>query len=349
MNYSLSSSRSLWSSTVAVPKQIVEKHLKMAGARQLKALLYLLSSAHEAVSAAELADFLCCGEAELEESMAYWVACGVLCPQGEDVQQAQAPAQALPEKEQATVHFAMQPPRAETAEPPVITKVLEAPRLRPQDILNRGREDCRIAGLLNEAQSVLCRSISHSEQEMLVNMVDYYGLKPEVVLMILTYAKSVGKTNTRYLLSMAKDWGDEGIQSMEQAEQKLEEIALCDSQWQTVCQIAELPSKTPTAKQREYTLRWLHQWQVAPELLQRAFEIAKDNEIKKAFPYVDKILLNWRDKQITNLAQLAKLEEQKAAKSGEPIYKKGRISTKASYDIHQIEEESFTETLNFGG
>lgn len=345
MNYALSTARGLWNNTVAVPKIILEQHLKFASARQLKALLYMLSSGEETVSSGELASFLCCEAEELEDIMEYWFACGVV---SRDQQTHMLAEQQKPEPS-GGLRLKLELPEL-PAEPLKITKVMSVPRLSPKDVVNRGNEDASIAGLLREGQSVLCRTISHSEQEMLINMVDYYGLRPEVILMILAYAKGVGKANTRYILSMAKNWGDEGIDSVARAEQKLEEIALCDERWKTVCAIAELPMKTPTAKQRECTDRWLTQWGFCADLVGRAFDIAKDNEIKKTFPYVNKILQNWHENGIKTLSDLAKSEERQEKKTpATSSGGKGRITSEASYDIHQIEAESFAETLKFGG
>lgn len=344
MDYALSTARSLWNNTVAVPKLILDQHLKFASARQLKALLYMLASQNETVSSEELAGFLCCGEEELEDIMEYWFASGVVCRDNTG-QPAKEQDKPRPPK---NLRLKLEAP-ALPAEPAKVTKVLDVPRLTPKDIVNRGNEEPRIAGLLAEAQCVLCRTISHGDQEMLVNMVDYYGLKPEVILMILAYAKGVGKANTRYILKMAKNWGDEGIDSVEQAEHKLEEIARCDERWKIICAIAELPVKTPTSKQREYTDCWMGKWGFSSQLISRAFEIAQDNEIKKAFPYVNKILQNWFDSGIKTLLDLEKSEQNGKTQQKSRASGKGRITSDASYNIKQIEEESFAETLKFGG
>lgn len=344
MNYALSAARSLWSNTVAVPKLILEQHLKFASARQLKALLYLLNSQAESVPAGELAVFLCCTEEEVTDLMEYWFASGII---SRDSQAAPKEPPAFVESYQKQIHLKLEVP-AQAEQPPKATKVLEAPRLTPRDIVNRGNEDTKIAGLLVEAQSVLCRTISHGEQELLVNMVDYYGLKPEVVLMILAFAKSTGKVNVRYISAMAKNWSDEGIDSVEQAEQKLEEISRCSAQWKTVCALAELPQKTPTPKQMELTDCWMNQWGFSAEVVGRAFEIAKDNEIKKTFPYVNRILENWHKDGIRTLSDLARSEE-KEPKRPSHAGGKGRITSEASYDIREIEDESIAETLKFGG
>ena len=70
----------------------------------------------------------------------------------------------------------------------------------------------------------IIRTISHSESEMLVNMVNFYGMKTEIVLMILEYCRSLKEKNknraigTAYILKIAQNWMDEGIETVAQAE-----------------------------------------------------------------------------------------------------------------------------------
>lgn len=52
------------------------------------------------------------------------------------------------------------------------------------------RDSEKLKNLVNEAQKVLGRTISLAEQAIIINMVNYYELKPEVVLMILEYYKN---------------------------------------------------------------------------------------------------------------------------------------------------------------
>lgn len=72
-----------------------------------------------------------------------------------------------------TVH----PPVAEPPKPKKET--LSPPRLTPRDIVTLCRENSALSDLLTEAQTVLGRTISTAEQEMLVNMHIYYERLPK--------------------------------------------------------------------------------------------------------------------------------------------------------------------------
>lgn len=90
---------------------------------------------------------------------------------------------------------------------------------------------------------MLGRTLSHNEREMLVNMVDFYGLKSEIVLMILQYWRSVNeKESSRakgiaYVLKIAQNWLDDGIDTMEAAEEKLMQLEKSNKLWKEIASL----------------------------------------------------------------------------------------------------------------
>lgn len=355
MNYYVSMPGNCWKNAIVIPRFVLDEHLRLVSAKQLKALLFIFSSNAENVSSEKLALFIGCQAEEIDDIMEYWIATGIInrdCSVSQPLlSQLNNFSKEENEKEEEIPQKVTVKITGTNEENMVATKVMDAPRLSPKDVVARANEDKGVAGLLKESQSILCRTISHSEQEMLVNMIDYYGLKPEVVLMILDYSKEAGKANTRYISALAKNWGDEGIDTVAKAAEKLDEIAVNDNRWNEICEIAELQKKHPTPKQREFVNCWLGEWCFSLELVGKAFELAKDNEVKKTFPYVNKILSSWFEKGIKTLSDIADEEEKHSSQQQQPSkkYQKGKLLSPSTYDIDQIEEESFAETLNFGG
>ena len=80
------------------------------------------------------------------------------------------------------------------------------------------RDSQQLTMLLRTAQEVLGKTLSHANQEMILNMVTYYGLPEEVVLTILSYYKSEKEKGraigAAYISAMAKNWADEGITTL---------------------------------------------------------------------------------------------------------------------------------------
>lgn len=85
----------IWGSVFAVPTQIVDRHLKLCGAAQLKVLLTLLRHSNGAMELSELAAAVGLAPGDTQDALNYWLACGVLYAQ-DDAQEALVlrPAQA---------------------------------------------------------------------------------------------------------------------------------------------------------------------------------------------------------------------------------------------------------------
>ena len=82
-----------------------------------------------------------------------------------------------------------------------------------------------------EAQQKLGRTIGYDGQSTLLMIHDQYGLPVEVILMILEYAASQGKTSMAYIAKMGRDWGEREIDTLEKAEEQLTRLRTGQSLW----------------------------------------------------------------------------------------------------------------------
>ncbi|MDE5964494.1 MAG: DnaD domain protein, partial [Eubacterium sp.] len=234
------------------------------------------------------------------------------------------------------------------AEPAVEKKVvkesLSAPRLTPADIINAQRDSSDIAFLLTEAQVILVRTISHAEQEMLVNMVNYYGLKAEVIMMILEFYRSEkerGKSiGISYVNAMAKNWAEEGIDSVADAEAKLQDIAKSDRLWNEIIAITGIRHKRPTAKQREMIKDWFADFDIT--MITLAADIMKENIPEPKLAYMNTIIKKWRKSGITSPSQVKAEQEAYAKSKGEK--NDDRLQSKPTYDLDEYAKFAMNNT-----
>lgn len=332
MDYRVSPFGDIWKNGIFnVPNELVDRYIKMASEYQLKALLFILRNGGCSDSSS-IARALGQTASDIDELLEFWVEEGVIVANGQEAV-IKAPANQLPDKK-------------ETKKPDV-KEAMSAPRLTPKDIVAYLRDDENLRFLLSDAQRVLGRTISHSEQEMLINMVIYYGLKVEVVLMILEFYRSEkekGKTiGISYINSMAKNWAEEGISSIADAEQKLQDIARGNRLWNEVVAITGIRHRQPTAKQREMVDGWFSDFDIA--MITLAADIMKENTPQPALAYVNKILKEWKKKGITSPAQV-QAEQEAFAKSKEDKQdkKSDRLKGKPSYDLEQIKRDAMDNT-----
>lgn len=327
MNYQIAPFGSIWSNGIFnVPADLVDKYLKIASEYQLKALLFILRNGGQA-SSSQIAKALGQTAGDIDDLLELWTEEGILSADGQAV----------------VLKTEMKPIEPKT-EKKVVKESLSAPRLTPADIINAQRDSSDIAFLLTEAQVILGRTISHAEQEMLVNMVNYYGLKAEVIMMILEFYRSEkerGKSiGISYVNAMAKNWAEEGIDSVADAEAKLQDIAKSDRLWNEIIAITGIRHKRPTAKQREMIKEWFSDFDIT--MITLAADIMKENIPEPKLAYMNTIIKKWRKSGITSPSQV-KAEQEAYAKS-KSEKKDDRLQSKPTYDLDEYARFAMNNT-----
>lgn len=301
---------------IAVPKKIATNYLKFTSEYQLKALLIILAK-NAAVSEDEIAKALGCTQADAKDFLEFWVEEGILSCNGEIVEKSRVVSE----------------PRMQEEKKPK-KEITAVPVLSPKDIICLCRENNQLTQCLRHAQEVLGKTLSHVEQELIVNMVTYYGLPCDVVLTILQFykkEKESGKAiGTAYISAMAKNWSDEGIVTLADADEKLKMLEGSDRLWNEIVAISGIRHRNPTIKQREMISRWAEDFSI--EMISLACDIMKENTDKPNLKYVDGVLKNWKKKGIftpSDVENEAKQHsEKKSSDSGSGIDE--------TYDIDEI-------------
>lgn len=320
MVYRINPTGSFWNGgIVCVPKDVIEKNIKFADESKLKVLLLLLSNGGTAETEA-LAKQAGIDVTDAEEALAYWENEGVLL--GDTA--VSAPLQEAP---------------AAPADAKKAFEALPIPNLTPRDIVALCGERRELADLLRSAESILASTLSNAMKSNLINMVTYYGLPVPVVVTLLNYYKEErenGKNiTTRNLQSIAKDWANDGVVTLEEASAKLQELISCDELWNDVIALCRFDYKKPTSAQRKMLLRWRRDFE--KETIFFACNTMKkyNDEDKRSLKIVDNILKEWKRKGLKtpeDVKAQPKKEEKKKAD--------GRLKTKPSFDIEKIKQKS---------
>lgn len=298
---------------IAVPKKIATNYLKLASEYQLKALLIIFSKSG-GVTEDEIARSLGCTREDAKEFLEFWVEEGLLSCDGEIVQRQETVPEIKEEKK----------PKKES---------VPVPRLSPRDIVCICRENQELTQCLRHSQEVLGKTLSHIEQELIVNMVTYYGLPCDVVLTILQFykkEKESGKAiGTAYISAMAKDWSEQGIVTLADADEKLKALESSNRLWKEIVAISGVRHRSPTVKQREMIERWAEDFGI--EMISIACDIMKENTDKPSLKYVDGVLKNWKKKGIFTPVDVA--NEEKAHNDKK---QSGSSDIDDTYDIDEI-------------
>lgn len=263
--------------TFAVPSSVVDKHIKMASAAQLKVLLCVFRNPFLEISAASIAERLRMSESDVCDALKFWAEAELLNFDGES-------EAAAPEPKKTVRAAALKPTREEVA--------------------RRGLENREIAYLLQQAEQKFGRALRQNEQSTLVWLHDDEGMAVSVLLMLIEFAISDGKANIGFIEKTAVSWLDSGVETLSDAESKINEIYRNRSSWAAVCRAFGLERRLPGKKEQEFAERWINEVKMSDEMLREAYSRCVDNTGKYSLPYINKILEKWHKEGVTEPSQI---------------------------------------------
>ena len=325
-------SPSAFGNMFAIPAAIVDENLKMAGAVQLKSILYMFRHFYSGKnpSLEEISKAIGYDVDLVEDAMMFWLERGIVSKVEDDLGEQLKPAEKIAEV------------KSEAKKEEIKEKtVSEIPVLKPshEQVAKRCSECDQFRMLFAEAQQKLGKTIGYDGQSTLIMIHDSYGLPIEVILMLLEYAVSKGKTGYKSLASIAKQWCEKDIDTLEAAEAYIMEQSEVDGLWREFQQLTGVKNANPTTKQRNYFSLWSKAYGFNAEMIYLAYEISIERTEKMSLGYMDKVLKSWSENSIKTPVDVEKEQEKwregQKAKSSSKASKEGKSETKtsSSYDL----------------
>lgn len=269
-----------WGAVFAVPQSVVDNYIKLANEAAVKVLLFVLRNSGRNFSSEEIAAALNLRENQVEEAFLFWENANILSKGKES-----EPAETVrPEKKEP----------AAPAEKSVRKSSIPSGtsyNLKPTEIAERVKtsEDVRV--MFTMAEASFGRPLNHTEQRSFIWMHDYLGMSADVLITIAAYCISIDKGNIKYIETLASDWSEKGINTLERVQ---EEIKTQEEKHSFNGKIMKTFGMTrrPTAKQQEFIDSWKAKG-YSFELIEYAYEKTIEAIDKLNFPYINKILENW--------------------------------------------------------
>lgn len=337
----------VWQSVFAVPSEIVDKHIKLAGAAQLKVILWVLRHAGENFTVEDIAQTLSMQSADVRDCMQYWVQTGVIAMNENiiepvQVQYSESVASVKSTENQNVTrqdfrNDFIQPVQSPSKIPePTPKRIMTRPeKPDPKYLAQRIINDKSIEYLMQSADEIFGRITSNNDKATLLFIHEYDGLPVEVIIMLLQYACSIGKCNMRYIEKMAISWADEEITTLEAADMKIQKLTSGRNAAKVVQRVIGLDEHSPTEKETVFSDRWINQWKFSSDMIRKAYEICVDAKGKYVQNYVNKILERWYHSGISTVEQVNQEKEAKKPKKKETYG--------ATYDISEYESTSVVD------
>ena len=293
MNYKVNAE--VFSNTFSFPRDVADKYLKFSKGEHIKVLIYIMRNPTLNFSVEEISQQTDVSVFDVNEALLFWADAGILIADN-----------IIPEVAKVKkVNTTLKPTR--------------------EDVTNRALNDPKLEFLLQQSQLILSRNLKSNEMQTLAWIYDDLGLDVSVILLIIQYAKQIGKANIRYIESLSTEWVDKGVENIADAEEQIRLLTLTDQSWSLVCRAFGIERRKPSKKEAELALKWVNEWKISSEMLSCAYDVCIDAKSKFTLPYIAKIIENWHNSGY------------KTPKDIKPKEKSSNSST-VTFDINLYEE-----------
>lgn len=265
-----------------VPNSVVDQYLKLATPSQLKVLLYLLRHNNQSVGKQEVSEALSLSEELVEEALLFWQQTDLFEPS----ETTESPVENTLKKESVSK-------RASRPHQAVALSGAKSGELSPVEIAAALEASDDLTTLFRMSEQQLGRPLRHIEQKALVWMHDYNNIGSDIILTVLLYCKSIDKSSVSYAESIITAWWNEGIQTLPQVNEAINELEHRRSFSGHIQKAFEMNRK-PTPKQQEFINAWQDR-QIPMELITYAYEKTLEGIDKLSFPYINSVLTRWMD------------------------------------------------------
>lgn len=339
MNYSLNIGE--WNSIFAVPASIVDRYIKLAGANDLKLLLFLLRHGGREFSADKLkAELGFTEDGELEDAAFFWIRRGIIRYNDKESElsavreeiEASGASDIPADVKQA--EYVQQTIDEISPKRPAVNPIKTSPaRVSSGEIASRIKESPEIKMLFDKAEELNGKRLSQRFEQTLIALVDHYGLPAGVALMLVKYCLGIGKKSTNYIETKAAEWNAAGIDSIEKADKRIRELEKIPDFELRLRKGFEISGEFDQSK-KTLLKKWMIDWNFSEEMIVLALD--KTVDLKKidektggpALSYANGILENWRNQNIRT--------PEEADAAGASVKKPKAQSGEGAFDVDSI-------------
>ena len=157
------------------------------------------------------------------------------------------------------------------------------------------------------AQQYLGRPFTGTEINTLMFFNEDLKFPSDLIEYLFEYCVDNGHRDMRYIETVAMNWADQGITNVAAA--KLLNSVYSDK-CRKVLNAFGLNGRDPSRSEAEWVAKWNLSYGFNTEMIIEACNRTMNAIHKPSFDYTDSILQNWKSHNVTNMAELKKLDEE---------------------------------------
>ncbi len=315
----------------AVPNRFIDEFMTEANGTYVKVYLYLLRHLDDQteLSVSGIAELLDCTEKFLLKALDYWTRLGLL----EYTVSGNGTVESinLIDLSGGSLSVSKKPEEPKTVVRSVSssrTKSAASERTAPERDVTRVdidsmSDDENVPFLLTTLEQYFARPLSREDTDTALYIYGSLGFSCELVLFLYEKCIEKKKTSPKYISKVALGWNEDGITTVEEAENYL--ITRGEAYF-AVCDEFGLTGNLG-ASQLRYLRSWVNEWHMPTPLIREACSRAM---LRKGanFQYANSILKDWHAAGATTESDIARIDE--AHKQAEDEKHKPKAASKAA-------------------
>ena len=291
------------------PKSVFDV-ISRAGGVELKVLLGICSS-EGSVDTKKLAKLISCAESDVKDAISFWRGAGIIEPcddkeaksEAVSVEVQEKPSKAKPEGKSAVTEVKSEEKKLKSAN--------ELPKYSSEELADILETRENIVSLINECQNIIGKVFNLKEISVIIGLIDYLGLDPEYILILLTYCVSIDKKSLHYVETTAFSLYDAGITEAGQLTEEIRRRELAASSEGQIRKIFGIGARAFTSKEKKFIYTWLNDMRYTVEIVTKAYEVSANATGKASFPYTNAVLERWNSENLRTIEEIEAAERQK--------------------------------------
>ncbi len=285
-----------WNSVFAVPYELIEKHIKLCSQNELKFILWIFANPNKSIEKEELCRETGIKESFFDDCLEYWIQQNLIINENSKLSASNTTPETISPKQE-------EQPKPEKS---------KRKMLRPDSIhiAQRVKESVSLQNLFSEAQSILGKTLSPSLSSIILIAYDDYLLPIEVILMLLSYCVMNEKTTTHYIELKLKQWYEDGVTTLDLAEEKIRQSNEKSAAWKEFVSIIGIPFRNPIKTESELSFQVLCEQKFSKEMILLCYEKCVEGTGKYNAKYMKKIFDSWIEKNIKSVSEVVSFEKQ---------------------------------------
>ncbi len=162
--------------------------------------------------------------------------------------------------------------------------------------------------MLNDIERLLGRPLSPKEMTTYLSWQEDFNFSSELILILLEYCVSKGKSDYRYIEKVAIAWHNMNISTIDDAQNYIKKT---EDKWIKIRHVLNyLGIKNPDLMkpQEEMLEKWIIDYSFPLEVIEKACNICFQRLNRSDFKYIDGILSSWNKNNLKTLEDIEKKE-----------------------------------------